>query len=141
MTAVFRQYFTTDDTLSYLVNDGTHKQPDQLKNVYWIPLGYGKLRAMPEFKIPLPARNLLWTWMGSTAGKQERAEVVRILQDLEQEQSHESLLHLYDNFFGPGNKAGMEYSFTMYETKFVPLPAGASPEQYRLWEAFEAGET
>jgi hypothetical protein len=32
-----------------------------------------------------------------------------------------------------------EYSMLMHQTQFVPLPAGISAEQFRVWEAFEAG--
>lgn len=41
-----------------------------------------------------------------------------------------------------GSAAAMnvwEYSMLMRRTKFVPAPAGVSAEQFRIWEAFEAG--
>ena len=44
----------------------------------------------------------------------------------------------------PGGTAAVsnpwEYSMTMQSAQFAPVPAGISAEQFRIWEAFEAGE-
>ena len=50
----------------------------------------------------------------------------------------------FDKFAGndeaaKGSLNKWEYTITMYDTQFMPIPSGISPEQYRLWEALEAG--
>ena len=38
------------------------------------------------------------------------------------------------------SRSSWEYTLLMHQTQFVPLPAGGSSDQFRLWEAFEAGD-
>ena len=39
----------------------------------------------------------------------------------------------------PDSMSAWEYTLLMHQTQFAPVPAGGSPEQFRLWEALEAG--
>ena len=136
---VFRQYLGRefgDEILDYVNNASKQNEG----KVYWLPLGYGKFSRMPSFDLPVEFRRYTWTWMGSVYGKAERGDVVEQLRLVEQEMSQQSLLHVYDTFLGDGAKLDKEYSFTLYETRFLPIPAGGSSEQFRVWEAFEAGD-
>ena len=52
----------------------------RLPAVAWMPLGLARLRPMPTaFSLGLPERKHLWSWMGSTSGKPERAEMLEAL--------------------------------------------------------------
>ena len=50
----------------------------------------------------------------------------------------------FDKFAGndeaaAGSLSKWEYTLTMHSSQFMPVPSGISPEQYRVWEALEAG--
>lgn len=65
--------------------------------------------------------------------------MVLVLQIMER-----GLLLPFSGYAGkPGGSAAAvnvwEYSMLMQRTQFAPAPAGASAEQFRIWESFEAG--
>ena len=118
-----------------------------LPAVVWMPLGLARLRPMPTaFTLGLPERKHLWSWMGSTSGKPERAEMLEALDAHSRAAEIKAMGFLqpflwYAGVNGQPDAMGiMEYTLLMHQTQFVPIPAGNSPEQFRLWEAFEAGE-
>ena len=137
--AVFRQYLTHEGSMNYLTyTDATHVH----QHVHWIPLGYGKFKVAPPMYLAFSERPWLWTWIGSKNHKPERGEMLEQLTSASlqyPEIKQNGFLHTYGEFVGEGTMGMHEYSYHMYATKFVPLPSGGSPEQYRLWEAFEAG--
>ena len=139
-----------DKAITYL-GDATIKHPPA---VAWMPLGLARLRPLPTaFSLGLPDRTHLWSWMGSTEGKPERAEMLEAL-DAHSRAADIQAMGFLRHFRvicrrvgrrgcstgGPDAMGAMEYTLLMHQTQFVPIPAGNSPEQFRLWEAFEAGE-
>lgn len=135
--AVFRQYLTSKEAIAYLTGSaGTHQ------HVHWIPLGYGKFKVIPAMYLAFSERPQLWTWIGSSNHKPEREQMLKHLRSaslLHPEISQSGILHTYGDFAGEGSMGMQRYSYHMYATKLVPLPSGGSPEQYRVWEAIEAG--
>ena len=143
---VFRHYYHEgmgDKSVEYLSKGYTEPLP----RIAWMPLGVAHLKKLPPaFQMDFMERPNLWGWAGSTGGKAERTEM---LNAIERDGSSKEVMNLgwvqtFSGFAGmPGGAAGSfnvwQYSMKMQQTKFAPIPAGVSPEQYRLWEAFEAG--
>ena len=81
VTQVFRNYYhggMGDKSLEYLRESGKRHVP----RVLWMPLGLANLKALPAtFKFEFIKRPYLWAWAGDTAGKPERAEMVRALNE------------------------------------------------------------
>lgn len=144
----FRNYFHSkmdDSTMDYLLAEPVNAS--SLPSVLWMQLGLANLRALPEaFKRDFADRNFLWSWSGSTGSKPERP---LMLAALKSHKSAEQLmewgnLHSFNSYAGRpvGSQDSLntwEYSMLMQQTQFLPLPAGISAEQFRVWEAFEAG--
>lgn len=132
--------------LQYLMT----QRPAQLEpRVLWLPLGFSKIVPLPEAFTSqrFSKRPLLWSWAGSLPGKNERYDMVRALEGSPRADALLALGRLtkLDMMFAgadekvEGSMGKWQYSITMHSTQFVPLPSGVSPEQYRLWEALEAG--
>lgn len=149
VSQVFRNYYHAgmgDETLQYLLKSSKGPVP----KVLWLPLGLANLKPLPAaFRFEFGARTYLWAWAGDILGKPERIEM---LQALEQHASSAQIMQrgVLQSFSGYAGKPSggsqgtantWEYSMTMRRTQFVPVPAGMSPEQFRIWEAFEAGES
>ena len=138
-----------DKAITYL-SDATIKHPP---SVAWMPLGLARLRALPTaFSLGLPDRSHLWSWMGSMEGKPERAEMLQAVEAHSRAADIQAMgfLRIFKWFAGgfsdgaastggPDAMDAMQYTMLMHQTQFVPVPAGNSPEQFRLWEALEAG--
>ncbi|KAL0022730.1 hypothetical protein WJX77_007549 [Trebouxia sp. C0004] len=110
------------------------------QRVHWIPAGYGNFKVMPAFQQSFSSRALLWSWMGSVVDKPERFEMVELMRNADAKITDKGLLLVFDVMGGQGSKSPTDYSPILYDTKFVPLPAGTSPEHFRVWEALEAGK-
>jgi hypothetical protein len=143
---VFRHYYYAglgDAALQYLRQTATGTMP----MVQWMPLGLANLKPLPAaFKPDFINRQHLWAWSGSTGNKPERTQMLDALR------SHSQAAHIMasgflKHFVGYAGKPGSspetanpwEYSMLMHQTQFVPIPAGISAEQFRIWEAFETG--
>ncbi|CAL8465799.1 g5335 [Coccomyxa elongata] len=132
-----------EKSLDYLLESGTKRVP----KVLWMPLGLANLKALPTtFKYEFAERPHLWAWAGDIGGKPERAEMMRALDEHASAAQiiERGVLRPFRGYAGRpgGSSAAMnvwEYSMLMRRTKFVPAPAGVSAEQFRIWEAFEAG--
>jgi len=149
VSQVFRNYYHAemgDESLQYLLESSKGPVP----KVLWLPLGLANLKPLPAaFRFEFVARPYLWAWAGDTLGKPERTDM---LQALEQHASSAQIMQggVLQSFSGYAGKPSggsqgtantWEYSMMMRRTQFVPVPAGMSPEQFRIWEAFEAGES
>ncbi|BDA51603.1 hypothetical protein COCOBI_19-1590 [Coccomyxa sp. Obi] len=146
VTQVFRNYYhggMGDRSLAYLLESGTKHVP----RILWMPLGLANLKALPAtFKYEFAERPNLWAWAGDTAGKPERAEMMRALTEhaSSAQVMERGVLQPFSGYAGrPGGSAAAvnvwEYSMLMQRTQFAPAPAGISAEQFRIWEALEAG--
>ena len=113
-----------------------------------MPLGLARLRALPTaYSLGFLDRAHLWSWIGSVGGKHERAEMLAALDAHPRGAGIKAagFLSHFDQFAGADSEpaeslSAWEYTMLMHQTQFVPVPAGQSAEQFRLWEAFEAGE-
>lgn len=80
VTQVFRNYYRGgmgDESLEYLLDSGTKHVPRILS----IPLGLANTKSLPAtFKYEF-LDLYLWAWAGDTAGKPERAEMMRALHE------------------------------------------------------------
>ncbi|DBA98097.1 TPA: hypothetical protein ACH3X1_014718 [Trebouxia sp. C0004] len=101
------------------------------QRVHWIPAGYGNFKVMPAFQQSFSSRALLWSWMGSVVDKPERFEMVELMRNADAKITDKGLLLVFDVMGGQGSKSPTDYSPILYDTKFVPLPAGTSPEHFR----------
>ena len=153
---VFRQYWAPhlglgDAAISYLTDAGVKRPPA----VAWMPLGIARLRPLSSaFSLALLDRTHLWSWIGSTEGKPERIEMLEALDAHSRAADIKAMgfLRPFQYFAGgwgtggavalggPDAMGALEYTLLMHQTQFVPAPAGNSPEQFRIWEAFEAGD-
>ena len=144
-----RNYFHSGmdvGTVDYLLADKM-KAKRSAKHL-WMPLGLANLKKLPKaLRRDLLARQHLWSWVGSTGSKPERAEMLEALHN------HPSIAHVlqlgtlqaFNSYAGRpiGSQDSMnvwEYTILLQDTQFLPLPAGISAEQFRIWEAFEAGD-
>lgn len=132
VSAVFRQHFKHNETLAYLLDNSMKSK----QRVHWIPAGYGNFKVMPAFQQSFSSRALLWSWMGSVVDKPERFQMVELMRNADATITDRGLLLVMG---GQGSKSPTDYSPILYDTKFVPLPAGTSPEHFRVWETLEAG--
>ncbi len=133
-SAVFRQYWTEEIELRLPGNRST------APHTTWLPQGFGRFENLPALKGPLQARKNLWTWLGSVGmSRPQRPRMVEGLQGAPSHIIESGKLHVFENFAGAEAMLPLEYSSTLYDSVFLPLPAGHSADQYRLWEAFEAG--
>ena len=147
---IYRNYFHSQmhaSTMDYLLPERTSFGTNS-SGILWMPLGLANLRALPEaLKVDFLDRPFLWSWAGSTGSKPERSLMLEALK------AHKAAQHIlqWGSLHPFGSYAGRpvrsqdsmdnwEYSMLMQKTQFIPLPAGISPEQFRIWEAFEAGE-
>ena len=146
----FRNYYHHEmnhSSLLYLSGDTVLSS--SAPEVLWMPLGVANLKGLPtSFTYRFLDRPLLWSWAGSTDNKPERREM---LEALEKHNDAEHIvkrgfLHSFGVYAGleqlalsPESLNTWEYSMIMQQTQFVPAPAGISPEQFRIWEAIEAG--
>ena len=153
---VFRQYWAPhldlgDKAITYLIDAGVKQPP----TVSWMPLGFARFRPLSTaFSLGLLDRTHLWSWIGSTEGKPERIEMLEALDAHSRAADIMAMgvLRRLPYFAGGWGTGGMvalggpdamgalEYTLLMQQTQFVPAPAGNSPEQFRIWEAFEAGD-
>ena len=148
MHHVFRHYYHEgmgDQSIHYLSEPVARHLPAMA----WMPLGLARLRALPPaYSLGLLDRAHLWSWIGSTGGKHERAEMLAALDAHPRGADIRAagFLRHFGQFVGadvepaePESLSAWEYTMLMHQTQFVPVPAGQSAEQFRLWEAFEAG--
>ena len=144
-----RNYFHSDmedGSLNYLLSEATNVSSDAKS--LWMPLGLANLKVLPRaLRHDFRERPYLWAWAGSTGSKPERSEMLEALKNHPQADQIMGLgaLHAFNSYAGrpSGSKDSMnvwEYSILMQKTQFLPVPAGISAEQFRIWEAFEAGE-
>lgn len=144
---VFRHYYHKalgDKAVAYLGETAAKHLPA----VAWMPLGLARLRPLPTaYSLGLLDRTHLWSWTGSTDGKPERGEMLAALDAHSQAADIKGmgLLRRFSGYAGapsgsPDSMSAWEYTLLLHQTQFAPVPAGGSPEQFRLWEALEAGE-
>lgn len=144
----FRNYFHSRmdvGTIDYLL---ANKAKTKGAKHLWMPLGLANLKVLPRaLRHDFRARQYLWSWAGSTGSKPERSEMLEALN------THLSAtrvlklgaLHTFNSYAGRpvGSQDSMnvwEYTILLQDTQFLPIPAGISAEQFRIWEAFEAGK-
>jgi hypothetical protein len=145
----FRNYYYSGmepSSIDYLVPG--KKCLMHLPKVLWMPLGLAKYKSLPvSSSWEFADRPFLWSWSGSTEGKPERFKMLKALEDHDKWAFLKSrgVLHSFGYFAGlEGDQQdsldGWEYSMVMQQSQFIPVPAGNSAEQYRVWESLEAGE-
>ena len=131
---VFRQYWTEAIELRMPGDRGAIQQTT------WMPLGYGRFEPLPALNGPLRYRKNHWTWMGSVGmNRPQRPRMVQGLQAARPYLLSLGKLLVFEDFAGAEAMLPLEYSATLYDSVFLPIPSGHSAEQYRIWEAFEAG--
>lgn len=144
---VFRNYYHVgmgNSSMQYLRQQAATAPTPK---VLWMPLGLANLRVMPgALHYPFRERKHLWAWAGSFGDKPERSEMMDALKahKMSAEVMSMGVLKTFGSYAGrPGSHSDAiniwEYSMLMHQTQFVPIPAGISAEQYRVWESFEAG--
>ena len=144
---VFRHYYHKamgEKAFAYL----GETKAKHLPPLAWMPLGPARLRPLPTaYSLGLLDRTYLWSWTGSTDNKPEREAMLAAL-DAHSRAADIKARGVFRRFSGfagvPGGSQGAmgawEYTLLMHQTQFAPVPAGGSPEQFRIWEAFEAGD-
>ncbi len=133
-TAVFRQYWTEEAELRLPGNRST------APHTTWMPLGFGRFESLPALNGPLQARRNLWSWLGSVGmGRPQRPRPIAGLQGAPTHITESGKLHTFEDFDEAEAMLPLEYSSTLYDSIFLPLPAGHSADQYRIWKVFEAG--
>lgn len=135
----------TESSLEYL----TGKQLQSAKpRVLWLPLGTAKLVPLPHAIMPetFQQRPLHWSWAGSVRDRPERGTMIKALKESNKAEELLKLgrLVVTPSFAGAdcgdeGSLSKWEFSALLHNTKFMPMPSGVSPEQYRIWESIEAG--
>ena len=114
----------------------------------WVPLGHADAFAAalaPLLAAPTRARPYAWSWAGSRGGKPARAQFLEGLAQQQPASAAAALrasgrLHVFEEFMQAGWALGpLQYSAWLYESRVAPCPPGGSPEQFRVWEALEAG--
>ena len=150
VSLAIRNYFHSDmddGTIDYLLVSEATKVSKGPKHL-WMPLGLANLKVLPKaLRHDFRGRPFLWAWAGSTGSKPERTEMLEALKThpLAERILGLGALHAFNSYAGrpvvsQGSMNVWEYSILMQKTQFVPVPAGISAEQFRIWEAFEAGE-
>jgi hypothetical protein len=110
--------------------------------VFWFPLGYTNMY-LPDASQSsvgrLSKRQKLWSWSGAVS-VDERLNMVDVFNSkdilTEYVKQHGSLT--VTNGFSQGVHF-LEYTALLQDSQFIPLPRGASPEQFRSYEALNAG--
>lgn len=119
-----------------------------MPKVVWLPLGTTKLVPLPRAAMHelFQDRPLLWSWAGSVNGRPERDNMIKALKESDNSDQLLALGKLVEasdfagyDCGGDASLSKWEYSALLHNTKFMPLPSGVNPEQYRIWEAIEAG--
>jgi hypothetical protein len=110
--------------------------------VFWFPMGYTNvyLADTVQFSLaPLSKRQKLWSWSGSMKHN-ERSDMTRALRrnDTLTEYIKQHGFLMITGGFAKGVQF-MEYTSQLLESQFIPLPRGGSPEQFRSYEATNAG--
>ena len=142
---VFRHYDNERSSYEYLKQDqeSCDQITDSGSSVFWLPLGYGPFfYPLDHFMKPHANRTYLFAWFGSTAGKPERDEMIQAVQeqipaDMLNTRIIMKDLHKFNN--QEAMLKDFPYSRLMYDSKFMPCPAGGSPEQFRIYESISAG--
>ena len=145
---VMRNYYHSqmnNSTVDYLLT--TETETTKRGNPLWMPLGLSNLKVLPNaLRRTFTDRPYLWSWAGSTGLKPERSEMLSALKNhLAASVMSLGVLHMFDTYAGrpfvaQGSMDVWEYSILMQNTQFLPVPAGISAEQFRIWEAFDAGK-
>lgn len=87
--AVYRNYYRSNvnQSMSYLSLEEGSSEPGHARelkagssaNVFWMPLGYGmRLLKNPSLMTPAASRPLLFSWSGSTSGKEDRIKMLQV---------------------------------------------------------------
>jgi hypothetical protein len=120
----------------------TRNQTQKNVPVFWLPLGYTYYYMDNAVKLsvgPLSKREKLWSWYGSM--KFHEREDIR--NAFEKNDTLTEYIKQRGSFAVTGGFAHgphhMEYTSLLLDSQFVPLPRGSSPEQFRSYEAVNAG--
>lgn len=111
----------------------------------WAPLGHTDHFAAnlaPLLNVPIRSRPYAWSWSGSKDGKWARDYFLRGIEEFPRkaELLASGRLHVYSKFMEDGGVLrSVEYSSWLYQSRVAPCPNGGSAEQFRIWEALEAG--
>jgi hypothetical protein len=110
--------------------------------VFWFPMGYTNAYLFDAGQSSvgrLSKRQKLWSWSGSMKSD-ERPAMVNVFNSndtlTEYIKQHGSLT--VTGGFAQGVQF-MEYTSQLLDSQFIPLPRGGSPEQFRSYEASDAG--
>jgi hypothetical protein len=120
-------------------------QPPPPSRRLWVPLGHADAFApslAPALRTRTRDRPYAWSWAGSSGGKWARDYFLRGLEAFPQRAAllRAGRLHVYERFMDAAQALRpLEYSAWLYESRVAPCPNGGSSEQFRVWEALEAG--
>jgi len=110
--------------------------------VFWFPMGYTNIYMADAVQFsagPLSKRQKLWSWSGSMKHN-ERSDMVNAFQrnDSLTEYIKQHGFLMITAGFAQGVQF-MNYISQLLDSQFIPLPRGGSPEQFRSYEASNAG--
>ena len=142
--AVYRNYYraNVDQSVSYLSSEDEDSEASHARelkagssaDVFWMPLGYGmRLLKNPSLMSPASLRPLLFSWSGSTIGKEDRTKMLQALREAP-DVLERSYLDKFDNFNSGGKDTPSSYTAMLYNSSIIPCPRGmlASPSAWRV---------
>lgn len=133
--AVYRNYYraNVDQSVSYLGSDEGSSETSHARelqagssaDVFWMPLGYGmNLLKNPSLMTPPSLRPLLFSWSGSTSGKEDRTAMLQALREAP-DVLERGYLDRFDNFNSGGKDTPSSYTALLYNSSIIPCPRGS----------------
>eukprot|EP00746_Dinoflagellata_sp_MGD_P102503 gnl/MRDRNA2_/MRDRNA2_41965_c0_seq1.p1 gnl/MRDRNA2_/MRDRNA2_41965_c0~~gnl/MRDRNA2_/MRDRNA2_41965_c0_seq1.p1 ORF type:complete len:339 (+),score=30.17 gnl/MRDRNA2_/MRDRNA2_41965_c0_seq1:127-1017(+) len=143
----WRKSFIGQMDIEYMLPPGnrTNNSPDKkswAKNLFWIPLGPAAFLGSPALLTKPSTRPFLFSFVGTTSckGSIPRQEREFFKKELKSSPFWKSLANrLLFHEIDCRGAAFPDYPASMYNSIFVPMIKGRHWEQYRFWEAMEAG--
>ena len=145
--AVYRNYYraNVDQSVAYLSPEEEPHEPSHARelkagssaDVFWMPLGYGmRLLKNPSLMTPPSSRPLLFSWSGSTSGKEDRTKMLQALADAP-DVLERGYLDKFDNFNSGGKDTPSSYTAMLYNSSIIPCPRGmlALLTAWRVWSS------
>lgn len=122
-------------------------------NVYWFPLGCGNDvvdESIEQNWLPTSERPLLFGWIGHVSRqlKPERTVFIDSIThsiSMARDSNHSAVVRLFTDEVVIKQAQGfnqplvqlLHYTQLMLDSRYMPIPAGISPEQFRIWEAMQ----
>jgi len=128
---------------SYLLRFGDPDNTEGVKpGMYWIPLGvYNTFETSDLLDIPIERRKHLFGFLGSVNGK-PRGEMVGSLENhplWDTDLKPRGHLRVLGRWHDSCEEPPSIYRHMLYDTQYVPCPAGIHYESFRTWETMEVG--